>query len=51
MIDPYAWTTSNGRKVSILLEETGLPYSVHTVDLGANQQTTPNDARPCHDAR
>ncbi|MAB13927.1 MAG: glutathione S-transferase, partial [Parvibaculum sp.] len=29
MIDFYTWTTPNGYKVSIMLEETGLPYEVH----------------------
>src|SRR5262249_26968204 len=38
MIDLYTWTTPNGRKVSIMLEETGLPYTVHPVDLGAEHQ-------------
>ena len=32
MIDLYTWTTPNGRKVSIMLEETGLPYRVHALD-------------------
>jgi GSH-dependent disulfide-bond oxidoreductase len=38
MIDLYTWTTPNGRKASIMLEETGLPYTVFPVDLGAGQQ-------------
>ena len=29
MIDLYTWSTPNGRKVSILLEELGLDYTVH----------------------
>ena len=33
MIDLYSWTTPNGRKVSILLEELGIPYTVHSVDI------------------
>ena len=33
MIDLYTWTTPNGRKISIMLEETGLPYTVIPVDL------------------
>jgi GST-like protein len=41
MIDLYTWTTPNGRKVSIMLEETGLPYEVHKVDLGKNEQLAP----------
>ena len=41
MIDFYTWTTPNGYKVSIMLEETGLPYEVHPVDLGNNEQFDP----------
>ncbi|HEY6257979.1 MAG TPA: glutathione S-transferase family protein, partial [Xanthobacteraceae bacterium] len=33
VIDLYTWTTPNGRKISILLEELGLPYTVHPVDI------------------
>ncbi len=38
MINLYTWSTPNGRKVSIMLEETGLPYQVHPVDIGKNDQ-------------
>ena len=38
MIDLYTWTTPNGRKVSILLEECGLPYRVHAVDITKGEQ-------------
>lgn len=38
MIDLYTWTTPNGRKASIMLEETGLPYTVHPIDIGKNDQ-------------
>jgi glutathione S-transferase len=38
MIDLYTWTTPNGRKVSIALEEMGLPYAVHPVDLKSGVQ-------------
>lgn len=41
MIDLYTWGTPNGRKVSIMLEEVGVPYSVHTVDIGADEQFSP----------
>lgn len=41
MIDLYTWTTPNGRKVSIFLEETGLPYRVHPVDIGKGAQYEP----------
>ena len=38
MIDLYTWTTPNGRKVSILLEELGVPYEVHSIDLSKDEQ-------------
>lgn len=41
MIDLYTWTTPNGRKVSIMLEECGLPYRVHPVDIGKGEQFRP----------
>jgi GSH-dependent disulfide-bond oxidoreductase len=42
MIDLYTWTTPNGRKVSILLEELGLPYTVHPIDITNNAQFAPD---------
>lgn len=41
MIDLYTWTTPNGRKVSIMLEELGLPYRVHPIDIGKGDQFKP----------
>ncbi|MDX5434518.1 MAG: glutathione S-transferase N-terminal domain-containing protein [Halomonas sp.] len=41
MIDLWTWTTPNGRKVSILLEELGLPYRTHTVDITQGEQHEP----------
>jgi glutathione S-transferase len=38
MIDLYTWTTPNGRKVSIALEEMGLDYETHLVDLKSGAQ-------------
>ncbi len=38
MIDLYTWPTPNGRKVSIALEEFGLEYTVHPVDISKNEQ-------------
>ena len=38
MLDLYTWTTPNGYKISIMLEETGLPYEVHAVNLSQEQQ-------------
>jgi GST-like protein len=40
MIDLYTWTTPNGRKVSILLEELGVPYEAHSIDLSKDEQFT-----------
>ena len=42
MIDLYTWTTPNGRKASIMLEEIGLPYTVHAVDIGKDEQFKPD---------
>jgi len=42
MIDLYTWTTPNGRKMSILLEELGVPYEVHPVDIGKDAQFAPD---------
>lgn len=60
MIDLYTWKTPNGRKISIMLEETGLPYTLKPVDLMAGEQQkpeylviSPNGKIPCiidHDA-
>ena len=41
MIELYTWTTPNGRKIAIMLEECGLPYNVHKVDIGKGEQFTP----------
>ena len=41
MIDLYTWTTPNGRKVSIMLEELGIPYTVHAINIGQGEQFTP----------
>jgi len=41
MIDLHAWPTPNGYKISILLEELGLPYNVIPVDIGAGDQFKP----------
>ena len=42
MIDLYTWTTPNGRKVSILLEELELPYTAHPVDISKGEQYQPD---------
>jgi GST-like protein len=41
MIDLYTWTTPNGRKVSIMLEELALSYRVHPVNIGKGEQFAP----------
>src|SRR5215510_16084860 len=38
MIDFYTWSTPNGRKVSIMLEECALPYRVHKINIGTNSE-------------
>jgi GST-like protein len=42
MIDLYTWTTPNGRKVSIAVEELGLPYKAHPIDIGKDEQFAPD---------
>ena len=41
MIDLYTWSTPNGRKVSIMLEECALPYVAHPIDIGKGDQFKP----------
>ena len=41
MIQLYTWVTPNGKKVSIMLEELGIPYEVHPVNLGQGDQFKP----------
>ena len=45
MIDLYTWPTPNGHKIHIMLEETGLPYKVIPVDIGAGDQFKPEFLR------
>lgn len=42
MIDLYTWTTPNGRKVSILLEELGIDYTAHAINIGTGEQMAPD---------
>jgi len=42
VIDLYTWTTPNGRKVSIALEELGLPYTTHAIDISKDEQFQPD---------
>ena len=41
MIQLFTWDTPNGKKVSIMLEEIGVPYEVHSVNLRQNDQMKP----------
>ncbi|MEX0921204.1 MAG: glutathione binding-like protein [Rhodovibrionaceae bacterium] len=41
-IDLYTWSTPNGRKASIMLEEVELPYSVHPIDITKDEQFAPD---------
>jgi len=45
MIELYTWPTPNGHKIHIMLEETGTPYRVHPVDIGAGDQFKPEFLR------
>lgn len=45
MIDLYTWTTPNGRKVSIALEELGLDYEAHPINIGKDEQFAPDFLR------
>jgi len=42
MIDLYTWSTPNGRKVSIMLEELGMPYTVHPINITKDEQFRPD---------
>ena len=53
MIDLYYWTTPNGHKITIFLEESGLPYAIRTVNISKGEQfdvevleITPNNRIP-----
>ena len=41
MIDLYTWPTPNGHKIHIMLEECGLPYKVHAINIGTGDQFKP----------
>ena len=42
MIDLYTWFTPNGRKVSLMLEECGLDYTTHAINIGKDDQFAPD---------
>lgn len=41
MIDLYYWTTPNGHKITIFLEEAGVEYQIHPINIGRGEQFTP----------
>jgi GST-like protein len=45
MIDLYYWTTPNGHKITLFLEETGLPYTIKTINIGKGEQFQPEFLR------
>lgn len=45
MIDLYSWATPNGHKIHIMLEECGLPYRLHPIDIRAGAQHAPDFLR------
>lgn len=42
MLTLYTWTTPNGRKIPIMLEELGIPYTIQTVNIGKDEQFAPD---------
>ena len=42
MIDPYYWTTPNGHKITMFLEETGLDYEIIPVNISTGEQFAPD---------
>ena len=51
MIDLYTWTTPNGYKVSVMLEEVELPYRVYPINIGEDQQFTPEFVAICPNSK
>jgi GSH-dependent disulfide-bond oxidoreductase len=45
MIELYYWTTPNGHKMTMFLEETGMPYTIHPVNIGKGDQFKPEFLR------
>ena len=45
MIDLYYWTTPNGHKITMFLEESGLPYRIVPINIGAGEQFAPDFLR------
>ncbi|MGP1516984.1 MAG: glutathione S-transferase N-terminal domain-containing protein, partial [Ottowia sp.] len=42
MLDLYSWPTPNGLKTTIMLQECGLPYRLHPVNISKNEQFAPD---------
>lgn len=42
MLDLYYWTTPNGHKITLFLEETGLPYTIRPINIGTGEQFQPD---------
>ena len=51
MIDLYTWTTPNGRKPAIMLEECGLEYSVHPINIREQEQFKPEFVKICPNSK
>jgi GSH-dependent disulfide-bond oxidoreductase len=51
MIDLYTWTTPNGRKASVMLEECRIDYHVHPVNIGKGEQFTPEFVKICPNSK
>ena len=51
MIDLYTWTTPNGRKAAIMLEECGLEYSVHPINIREQEQFKPEFVKICPNSK
>ncbi len=51
MIDLYTWTTPNGRKVSVMLEECGIPYEVHPINIRNGDQFKPDFVKICPNSK
>ena len=45
MIDLYYWTTPNGHKITMFLEEAGMPYRIHPINIGKGEQFQPEFLR------
>ena len=46
MLQLYTWMTPNGRKISIMLEELGVPYKVHPINIMKEEQFRPKFFSP-----